>query len=253
MEPKRNSLRIERWFRATSITLHNERRFIMKNLMSRVIIAVILIVGLVAGDTSYAQLQRTYEITITNITPGQVLSPPVVIAHNHDFALFTLGEPAIEGLATVAESGNPDTLTAYLETLSSVWDYAVGGPGVVMPGESRTVQVTTSGRPLYISVAGMLGITNDAFFAVRGVKAPVAGEVVVEADAYDAGSEANTEDCLYVPGPPCGGQLHDDINAPEGFVHVHSGIHGIGGLDPAIHDWRNPVAEIIIKRVSVTQ
>lgn len=76
---------------------------------------------------------------------------------------------------------------------------------------------------------------------------------MVEAEAYDAGSEANSESCTYIPGPPCGNAEVRDTGDAEGFVHVHAGVHGIGDLDPAMHDWRNPVAEITIKRVSQTQ
>ncbi|MDX1764306.1 MAG: hypothetical protein R3231_08300, partial [bacterium] len=67
--------------------------------------------------------------------------------------------------------------------------------------------------------------------------------------AYDAGSEANTESCDYIPGPPCGSHVHDDANDPEGYIHVHAGIHGIGDLVEANMDWRNPVVEIKIRRL----
>jgi hypothetical protein len=30
----------------------------------------------------------------------------------------------------------------------------------------------------------------------------------------------------------------------ERFVHIRAGIHGIGNLNAAQRDWRNPVAEI---------
>jgi hypothetical protein len=42
-----------------------------------------------------------------------------------------------------------------------------------------------------------------------------------------------------------------DPGDPEGFVHVHSGIHGGADLDPAMHDWRNPVALVTITRACV--
>ena len=38
----------------------------------------------------------------------------------------------------------------------------------------------------------------------------------------------------------------------EGYIHVHAGVHGIGGsggLSPATHDWRNPVVEVTIERI----
>ena len=41
-------------------------------------------------------------------------------------------------------------------------------------------------------------------------------------------------------------QLSED---GEGFVHIHPGIHGGNSLDPAQHDWRNPVAAISITRI----
>jgi hypothetical protein len=67
--------------------------------------------------------------------------------------------------------------------------------------------------------------------------------------AYDAGSEANNEDGDFIPGPPFGSGGVRDTEGAEGFVHIHSGVHGIADLDPAIYDWRNPTAEIRITRI----
>ena len=45
-----------------------------------------------------------------------------------------------------------------------------------------------------------------------------------------------------------------DTGGAEGVVHIHNGVHGIaeasGGLVPSRDDWRNPVAQITVKRVS---
>lgn len=224
----------------------------MKNLIFKSMMVFVLCFGIIAGGLSHAQQDRTYEVTITNVTRGQIITPPVVIMHNGDFELFTLGEPAIPELAALAEDGVTDPLVDYLATLSSVWGYAVGS-GPIMPGSSATIEVTTQRRYSYFSVVGMLAVTNDAIVAVRGMKAPHRGELMVEADAYDAGSEANSESCTYIPGPPCGNAEVRDTDDAEGFVHVHAGVHGIGDLDPAMHDWRNPVAEITIERVSQMQ
>jgi hypothetical protein len=93
----------------------------------------------------------------------------------------------------------------------------------------------------------MLGITNDAFYAVRGVRLPVVGSIKVYADAYDAGTEVNTETAADVFG--LGGAGSED---EDGFIHVHAGVHGVGGgdgLDPKVHDWRNPVVVLTIKRI----
>jgi hypothetical protein len=32
-------------------------------------------------------------------------------------------------------------------------------------------------------------------------------------------------------------------------VHLHSGIHGVGDLDPSVRDWRNPVIQVTIERI----
>jgi hypothetical protein len=40
-----------------------------------------------------------------------------------------------------------------------------------------------------------------------------------------------------------------DTTGAEGYVHIHSGIHGIGDLEPAQADWNNPVAIVKIQRV----
>jgi hypothetical protein len=95
----------------------------------------------------------------------------------------------------------------------------------------------------------MLVPTNDAFVAVNAVDIS-GGSVNVRALAYDAGTEANDELCANIPGPPnvCGGEgFNASRKNAEGFVHVHRGIHGIGDLNAAVYDWRNPVARVSIR------
>ena len=100
-----------------------------------------------------------------------------------------------------------------------------------------------------MSLVGMLANTNDAFYALQGVAGPSAGAVTYYAVAWDAGSEANNEVCQFVPGPACQHFFVRATEGAEGFVYVHSGIHGVGDLVPALHDWRNPVAKITIRRL----
>ena len=98
----------------------------------------------------------------------------------------------------------------------------------------------------------MLVNTNDAFFGIdtaRLSSGPWARRW--DADAYDAGSEGNNEDCEFVPGPACdpmSGNKRYTAGA-EGFVYVGNGIHGIGDLGPSAYDWRNPVARVTAQRV----
>jgi hypothetical protein len=42
--------------------------------------------------------------------------------------------------------------------------------------------------------------------------------------------------------------LADDGQAEE-FVHVSSGIHGGGDLDPSMYDWRSAMAKVRVVRI----
>ena len=190
---------------------------------------------------------QTYEVTITNLTKGQIFAPPVVYSHRSSFDLFSPGEPAIPELAGLAEDAANDPLVALLGAEPKVADVAVGG-GVVLPGESTTVSVKAWGRARNITALGMLVTTNDAFFAAE--KRVPAFSNALYATAWDAGSEANTQDCAHIPGPPCGNGGVRVEDGAEGYVYVHAGIQDRGSLSPEDHDWRNPVAKIVIRHVT---
>lgn len=60
--------------------------------------------------------------------------------------------------------------------------------------------------------------------------------------------------CASIPGPfftECGGPGGGAVvvRGEEGYVHIHAGIHGIGDMNAAMRDWRNPVAMITIRRI----
>ncbi|WP_022664508.1 spondin domain-containing protein [Desulfospira joergensenii] len=188
---------------------------------------------------------RTITITITNLTRGQIFSPPVAVVHDSSFKLFELGAPADPSLASLAEDGQTDPLTSDFDEMGSVFDHKVAA-GPVLPGQSVSVELTARGRYRFVSLAGMLVTTNDAFFAVQGVPVNFFRVRSATAEAYDAGSEFNSEDCGYIPGPPCGSGGVRDTDGAEGYVYIHGGIHGGVDLDPATADWRNPVAKIMI-------
>ena len=123
-----------------------------------------------------------------------------------------------------------------------------------VPEEAVTVTVEGGAGFDHLSVAAMLIPTNDGFFALNGAAGPRGDQTVtLFSPAYDAGSERNDELCASIPGPffaECGGPGGGGKpGGGEGFVHVHAGIHGTGNLNAAQRDWRNPVAEIAIRRV----
>ena len=200
-----------------------------------------------------------YEVTVTNITKGMILSPTLVVLHKPGLdPIFKLGEKASPGLAAIAEEANLDPLLSALASEPQVIMTAVltGQNGPIFPGETASV-ILDGGRgflPDKISLAGMLVTTNDGFFGLSAADTPSVppffGSGLVETylvPAYDAGSEYNSESCDYIPGPPCGSHNVHDPAPAEGFVHIHEGIQGVGDLVPSVLDWRNPVAKITIR------
>ena len=191
---------------------------------------------------------KTYEVTITNITKSQIFTPILVAAHAADMHIYKLGEPATSELEMLAEGGDVAPLSVLLTDAGA--DVADSG-GVLTPGSSVTVTVTASKGNKYISVASMLIPTNDSFFGLDAVRVPKRNRTVaMTSPAYDAGTETNSELCVEIPGPPsvCAGEGFNP-GSGEGYVHVSEGIHGVGDLSANVYDWRNPVASISIRRV----
>jgi hypothetical protein len=209
---------------------------------------------LIAGTTASSSFAAEFAVTVTNLTRGQTFTPILVASHEAGVHLFELGQPASDELATLAEEGNVASLTAKLLAMPTVRDVANSG-SLLPPGGSVTVVVATGGRANHVSVAAMLIPTNDGFFALNGVAGPTGNAtLILFSPAYDSGSEVNDELCASIPGPnftECGGPGGGAavVGGEEGFVHIHAGIHGIGDLDPALRDWRNPVAKIAIRRI----
>ena len=192
---------------------------------------------------------RAYEVTITNITKGEIFTPIMVAAHPAGVKLFNTGEPASAALEMLAEGGDTGPLSEYLTDAGAI--DVVTTDNVLPPGTSVTAHVRTSHRNNRVSVAAMLVPTNDAFFAINGVKGPrLHRSKTVTSPAYDAGTEHNDEMCVSIPGPPfiCAGEGYSDAGG-EGYVYIHPGIHGIGDLPATNHDWNNPVAKVTIRQV----
>ena len=203
--------------------------------------------GMLFSATSLAD--TLYEVTVTNISKGVVLTPIMVATTRKGDTFFGLGEPASIELETLAETGNPgplqDSLDAYdVTNNSSSPDPFLG------PGQSVTQYVETRGRYNHLSIASMVVPTNDVFFAVNGVAGPKGHKsIIITSPAYDAGTELNDELCTSLPGPGCDGDPGPASDNGEGYVYVSSGIRGVGDLDADALDWNNPIVKIQITRV----
>ncbi len=190
---------------------------------------------------------KTYAVTITNLTKAQNFTPIIAATHSPDIAFFEAGQPAIEPLAVLAESGNPMPLEELLGSVPHLVSGTAINDGLLGPGQSATLMIQGHPRFDRLSLAAMLIPTNDTFVALDSVPLPK-GHAMVMATAWDAGSEENDELCASIPGPPCFGEALSMADG-EGFVHVANGIHGIGDVDAADYDWNGAVARVVVRRV----
>jgi hypothetical protein len=198
----------------------------------------------------------TYDVTITNLTTGQPITPGVLAAHLGDFSLFSSGTQATNGLQQLAENGGVPVLAAEVAGNNAVVASGVIGAAPIAPGGSASGSIEIVGNATTFSLAAMLVCTNDGFGGVDGVMLPrhIGDQSTVQAHAYDAGTEINTESFADLV-PPCDGDLDTGTGtsnpalAENGSVQPHAGIAGIADLTDA-HDWNGPVLSITIERTS---
>jgi hypothetical protein len=223
-----------------------------------IVLLVMFIMGADISALAQTQEKMRYELTITNLTRGQYLTSPFIVLHKSGIRLFTLGEPVSPQFASLVEDVNPNALGSVLAGLPEVKQVVTAAlppaEALIAPGKSATVTVDMSLDFNQISFISSLVPTNDAFIALHGVTVPK-GDATLSffIPAYDAGSERNDELCasLFAPSiAECGGAGGGGHPGEgEGFVYIHNGIHGVGNLNAALRDWRNPVARVLLRRV----
>jgi hypothetical protein len=221
---------------------------------------------------------RTFEVTITNLTSGQPLTPPVVATHRRGDQVFEVGQPASVGVREIAENGNNAPLLAFLEAdpFDRVSAFAQAGMGPLVPEgtpggvedppsgpefpDSVTFEITAEGGANRLSFVSMLVCTNDGFTGANGLKLPskVGRTVTANTAGYDAFTEINDEDLAHIV-PPCqgligvsSGEAGEGVSNPAlaegGVISHHQGIQGGSDLLPEVHGWDTdePVARITV-------
>jgi len=213
--------------------------------------AVILLAGLTFSSSVLANGYASYHVTITNLTNSFTFTPILVASQRRVVSIYELGSPASDDLAAIAEAGDIGPLATTLNGNQRVVDVQNSG-GLLLPGKSVTVVVSAAHGARRISIASMMLPTNDGFIALDSVRVPGHGSATFFSPGFDAGSEPNDELCTNIPGPTCGGVglSPGENDGDEGYVHIHRGMHGIGDLAADVYDWRNPVARIMVTRVS---
>ncbi|NNL71253.1 MAG: CHRD domain-containing protein, partial [Acidimicrobiia bacterium] len=213
------------------------------------------------------EMLMTYTVTVENLTGGQPFTPLGVTVHDPAFDIFEVGEPANAGIQALAENGDLTGVSASIQANRSLQSGGYAGSAPIVPaadpggtGFAGSDTFTITALPGHvISLGFMLICTNDGFSGLDSVALPAEGEtLVIETNAYDAGTELNTEDFADMV-PPCQGLIgvtSDDDGTgatnPElaegGVIAPHPGITGGTDLDPAIHGWTDPVARITITK-----
>ncbi len=227
----------------------------------RSFLALAILVLLAVPATASAENPKTWRVTIDNLTGppvaslGQPLSAPLVAVHSNQADMWSLGEQASETIRYIAEDGMPQFGLAALTGQPGYRSVAIehlgtfpGFPGLnpipIFPAASRTFEVTSSGKYDRLSIAMMLGLTNDGFTGLDSV--PLHGDGgVYYTSGYDAGTERNNETFAFLANL----SLMFFVRDPEGGVITHHpGIRGGAALIPAAHGWNDPVARITVTR-----
>ena len=245
--------------------MHRPKRRLVGPLLGAALLAIMAL-----SPTLAAAPERTYEVTITNLTSGQAFTPPLIATHRGSTHLFQVGHAANLGTQEIAENGNLAQFLGSLGSDGAVSGFTsamaplvpVGSPMFGTFSNSVTVTVTAGPGAQFLSYESMLICTNDGFTGVDSLKLPnqVGASVTVKGAGYDAGTEINTEDFADIV-PPCQGLIGvsstdagtgttNEALAEGGVIHHHAGIMGGNDLLPDVHGWTNPVVEITVERVS---
>ncbi len=203
----------------------------------------------------------TFEVTVTNLTNAQPLSPVGVIAHGDGYAVFSIGAAATVGLEQLAEGGDNSALLGEADADAGVFATASGG-APIGPGGRETISIEVLQSDLAnmrLSTSTMLVNTNDAVTMLNAVdlSAMQSGQVISQRTiAYDAGTEADTELAAHIPGPAGGGEGFNAARDDDADrVSMHSGVVGQedGFATSSLsnqHRFDNPVAMVRIERIN---
>ena len=203
-----------------------------------------------------------YEITVTNLTAGQPLSPLAFVVHSSGYQLFVETQAASAELEALAEGADTAPLIAQAANTPNVITALAATSGPIAPGASQISEITlpasVAAASAMLSAATMLVNTNDAIGAVRNMdlaSMAVGEQRVRDMASYDTGTEANDELAAHIPGPAGGGAGFD--TARDDFIDAvlpHPGaISRDDGLAASAlderHRWHDPVARIRVRRL----
>jgi len=176
----------------------------------------------------------SFQVTFTNMTNGQLMTPPVVALHSPAAHLFEVGTQASDAIRDIAETGNNDALVAFAGANPDLVSAAgVAGAAPFPAGDSVTTNLTTTLSGQVFSAVNMVICTNDGIAGVDSIALPSGNEpVTVMAMAYDAGTRVNQADAASFFPPPCkvGDTVEAPVENPRANIAAHPGQSGLANV-----------------------
>jgi hypothetical protein len=208
-----------------------------------------------SNDGASEVKMASYQITLTNLSNNQPLSPLSALLHDGNYQAWSIGSAASEGLELLAEGGdNSRFLTDYAEMLISY----ESGAAPVGPGSSDSIMIMGEiSSDMQLTFASMLVNTNDAFTGLTGfdlAALEVGQESQYDLPIYDAGTEDNSELQGTIPGPADGGEGFNTARDDVDVVTRHPGVvsqddgYSASVLDQS-HRFDSPIARLVITRL----
>jgi len=194
------------------------------------------------------------------------LTPPVVALHRKQVDVFTPGDAASLEVKEIAENGNTQPLVDLLSAQAGVADVFAGEAPIVPrdrqdeTGFEDTLTFTLEGRSggslLVLGVDADLHERRLHWSRRRCPADPSRRDGDVLYDRVRQWDEMNTEDFADIV-PPCQGRIGVSSGEPgtgtsnpaiatDDVIEVHQGIVGGSDLLPEVHDWIDPVAQVVV-------
>ncbi|RDH85706.1 MAG: hypothetical protein DIZ80_01915 [endosymbiont of Galathealinum brachiosum] len=230
--------------------------------MNKKLLLAMAVTAVSIGNASAQDLN----ITFTNLTHGNHFTPLIFSAHASDQHIFEINTSASASLQAMAEGGDISGLVSDLTAVTADIN-ANPADGLMAPGQSVSLELSTQEINTHLSVAAMILPTNDGFVGLDSLAIPVeAGTYTYYLNGYDAGTEVNDEivngggapGAPGIPGDPLGqsgtgasGVANTENNTN---IHIHRGVigdtdatGGISDIDSRVHRWLNPVARLVVE------
>ena len=191
----------------------------------------------------------SFQVSFTNMTASQLMTPPVVAIHDPSVHLFQIGQQSSDAVRNIAETGDNAELVAFAGANPDVVSAAgVAGDGPFGAGESVTTNLSTEASGQVFSAVNMVICTNDGISGVDSIALPEGTEpVTIMAIAYDAGTRENQADAQTFFPPPCkvGDVVEAPVLDPRAPIAAHEGQSGLINV-PEGANWDFAAGEVVL-------